>query len=280
MDNSHVQAAMERQPVPAVDMSRAAQAARAAAGRFAALLRAVPDPGVTAIGHWTVRDVAAHVAGGAELYAGIVRGTPSPAPTIDAITALNEQIIGTVGESDLPALADRVDTAVADLLAAAEHHQGDPDLPWHAGLRLPLSALLAVACGEYLVHGHDIARAVRARWPVPADWARTVFLGVLPVVPHYLLPERAQGRSARFDIRMRGGGGARAVFAVADGALVIESPAPGRHADCHLSADPWAFLLVLYGRSGPLTPALTGRILAWGRRPWLALTLPSLFRKP
>ena len=280
MDNSHVHAAMERQPVPAVDMTRAAQAARAAAGRFTTLLRAVPDPGVTAIGHWTVRDVAAHVAGGAELYAGIVRGTPSPAPTIDAITALNEQIIGTVGESDLPALADRVDTAVADLLAAAEHHQGDPDLPWHAGLRLPLSSLLAVACGEYLVHGHDIARAARARWPVPADWARTVFLGVLPVVPHYLLPERAQGRPARFDIRMRGERGARAVFAVADGALVIESPAPGRHADCHLSADPWAFLLVLYGRSGPLTPALTGRILAWGRRPWLALTLPSLFRKP
>jgi len=79
---------------------------------------------------------------------------------------------------------------------------------------------------------------------------------------------------------MRGERGARAVFAVADGALVIDPPAPGRHADCHLSADPWAFLLVLYGRSGPLTPALTGRILVWGRRPWLALTLPSLFLKP
>jgi hypothetical protein len=46
------------------------------------------------------------------------------------------------------------------------------------------------------------------------------------------------------------------------------------------AADPWSFLLVLYGRSGPLKPALTGRILAWGRRPWLAFTLPTLFRKP
>jgi Mycothiol maleylpyruvate isomerase N-terminal domain len=92
----------------------------------------------TAIGHWTVRDVAAHVAGGAELYARIVRGTPSPAPTIDAITALNEQIIGAVAESGLPALADRVETAVAGLLAAAELHQGDPDgrRPWLA-LTLP-----------------------------------------------------------------------------------------------------------------------------------------------
>ena len=280
MDSTQASAAGERQALPRVDRARATAAAADAASQLVALLRAGPDPGLTAVGRWTIRDVAAHVAGGAELYAQIARGTPSPAPTIEGITALNDQILSTIGEPDLPALADRVEAAVAGLLATADGHQGDPDVPWHAGLRLPLSTLLAVACGEYLVHGHDIAHAARARWPVPSSWARTVFLGVLPVVPHYLLAERAQGRPARFDIRMRGERGARAVFAVADGALVIESPAPGCHADCHLSADPWAFLLVLYGRSGPLTPALTGRIVAWGRRPWLALTLPSLFRKP
>ena len=130
------------------------------------------------------------------------------------------------------------------------------------------------------MHGYDSARAARRPWPVPADWARTVFLGALPVIPHYLLAERAQGRRARYDIRLRGEPGARANFTVAGGALVIEAPAPGQPADCHLSADPWAFLLVLYGRSGPLTPTLSGKILAWGRRPWLALTLPALFRKP
>ena len=46
--------------------------------------------------------MAAHVAGGAELYAQTVRGIPSPAPTIEAITALNDQIIGTLGEQELP----------------------------------------------------------------------------------------------------------------------------------------------------------------------------------
>jgi hypothetical protein len=140
--------------------------------------------------------------------------------------------------------------------------------------------VLAVSCGEYLVHGYDIAHAAGARWPVPAGWARTVFLGALPVTPHYLLPERARGRPARFDIRLRGERGARAVFTVADGALTIGPPAAGQRADCYLSADPWAFLLVQYGRTGPLTPGLTGRIIAWGRRPWLAVTLPAMFRKP
>jgi SCP-2 sterol transfer family len=153
-------------------------------------------------------------------------------------------------------------------------------VPWHAGLRMPLSTLLAVACGEYLVHGRDIARAAGRRWPVPADWARTVFFGLLPIVPHYLRAEQAHGRPARYDIRLRGEHAARAVFTVEDGVLTVGWPAAGQHADCYLSADPWAFLLVLYGRSGPLKPALTGRILAWGRRPWLAFTLPTLFRKP
>jgi hypothetical protein len=106
-----------------------------------------------------------------------------------------------------------------------------------------------------------------------------VFLGVLPVVPHYVLAERAQPRT-RYDIRLRGPSDTRVIFTVADGALLIERWTPGSGVDCHLFADPWAFLRVLYGRCGPLGAALTGRILAWGRRPWLAFTLPTLFRKP
>ena len=104
--------------------------------------------------------------------------------------------------------------------------------------------------------------------------------GLLPVVPHYLRAERARGRPARYDIRLRGEHAARAVFTIEDGVLTVGTPAAGQRADCYLSADPRAFLLVLYGRTGPLKPALAGRILAWGRRPWLALTLPARFRRP
>jgi uncharacterized protein (TIGR03083 family) len=279
MDSIHARAAAQPQPLP-LDLARAARAADGAASQLVALLRSGLDPRLTAVGHWTVRDVAAHVAGGAELYAQIVRGTPSPASTIESVTTLNDQIIGTISDRDTPALADRVEAAVASLLTAADHRHGDPDVPWHAGVHLPLSNLLAVACGEYLLHGNDIARAAGIPWLVPADWARTVFLGVLPVVPHYLDARRAQGRHAQYDIRLRGERAARAVFTVAGGALAIRAPVAGQRADCYLSADPWAFLLVLYGRSGPLKPALAGQILAWGRRPWLALTLPALFRKP
>jgi uncharacterized protein (TIGR03083 family) len=234
MDGTHVPAAGQRPP-PLPDMARAVNAARGAAGQLVALLRTGPDPGLPAVGGWKVRDVAAHVAGGAELYEPMLRGTPSTAPSIEAITELNDQIVGTLGEQEIPALADRFAAAVDSFLGAAERHGAERDVTWHAGLHLPLPTLLAVATGEYLVHGHDIARAARVPWPVPADWARTVFMGLLPVVPHYLLAERARGRPARYDIRLRGERSARAIFTVADEALAIEAPAAGRRIDCHLS---------------------------------------------
>ena len=105
MNTTPVQAAGMRPSPPLPDIAHAARAADGAAGQLVALLRAGPDPSLTAVGRWTVRDVAAHVAGGAELYAQIARGTPSPAPTIEAITALNDQIIAAVGEQELPALS-------------------------------------------------------------------------------------------------------------------------------------------------------------------------------
>jgi Mycothiol maleylpyruvate isomerase N-terminal domain len=210
----------------------------------------------------------------------LARGSPSAAPTIEAIAALNDQIVSTLAGQSLEVLADRFETAVASLLAAADHNPDDPNVPWHAGLQIPLSTLLAVACGEYLVHGRDIARAVRLRWRVQADWARTVFLGLTPIVPHYLLAERARGWRVQYDIRLRGDRTSRAVFSIDDGVLTVGRSTPGTRADCYLSADPWALLLVLYSRTGPSAPALTGRIVAWGRRPWLAFKLPSLFRKP
>jgi hypothetical protein len=143
-----------------------------------------------------------------------------------------------------------------------------------------LSSLVAISLGEAIVHGRDLARAAGRPWPVSADWARSVFLGLLPVLPHYLLPERATGRHHRFDIRLRGRPTVGAVFSITDGILKIEPPAARQPADCRISGDPWAFLLVLYGRTGPARPAATGQIVAWGRRPWLAFVLPTLFRKP
>lgn len=56
-------------------------------------------------------------------------------------------------------------------------------------------------------------------------------------------------------------------------------PADGQ-VDCILSVDPVAFLRVGYGRANPLTAALTGKVVAFGRKPWLGLTFGSLLAAP
>jgi hypothetical protein len=63
------------------------------------------------------------------------------------------------------------------------------------------------------------------------------------------------------------------------GRLAVQPP-DGQRVDCRISADPAAHLLVTYGRSGPLGPALRGKITTGGRKPWLGLRLPRLFRQP
>jgi hypothetical protein len=50
--------------------------------------------------------------------------------------------------------------------------------------------------------------------------------------------------------------------------------------DVHVSADPAALLLVVYRRQSQWRHLAGGRLLAWGRRPWLALTLVGRFHNP
>jgi hypothetical protein len=51
---------------------------------------------------------------------------------------------------------------------------------------------------------------------------------------------------------------------------------PGHPPDCWIYADPAAFLLVGYGRTGQWGQILRGRLLAGGRKPWLALRFANL----
>jgi hypothetical protein len=56
--------------------------------------------------------------------------------------------------------------------------------------------------------------------------------------------------------------------------------ASGQAIDCHLWADPVALMLVVYGRIGQWGPIARGRLLAWGRKPWLGLKFKNLFFNP
>jgi uncharacterized protein (TIGR03083 family) len=225
-----------------------------------------------------VRDIGAHLTG-VTAYAAMLRGVPSPARSIDAITAWNAGNVERARHLDCTALAAEVDRAYADYLDEARRHPGSEPVAWHAGLELPAATVTAILAAEAYVHGWDIANALGVPCRLDGADMCTIFLGLLPLLPHYVDPQRARGVTASFDIRLRHDPPARAILMFDDGHLTTRRSS-ARRPDCRISADPATYVLVTYGRARPLTAALTGKVVATGRKPWLGLKLASLFRKP
>ncbi|MEB3980979.1 maleylpyruvate isomerase family mycothiol-dependent enzyme [Mycobacterium sp. 663a-19] len=265
-------------PVAGPDKTRVLAELPAAMEQFCGLLLHGDDLNVDGIGHWSASDVAAHVATVLELNVGLARGRVVPVAAVEAIPDWTQAALETVEDRRPQALADRIQAAVTQLADAASSRDGDPRVAWHAGLSIPISTVLALMVGEAMIHGCDIARALGRRWHIPSPWADTTFRGMVQVVPLYFLPERSAGVHARLEMRLRGSE-TRALFSIADGRLQIAGP-NGERADCYISGEPGALLLLLYGRTGQLRPTVTGRVVAWGRRPWLAIRFPHMFRNP
>ena len=262
-----------------VDKDQLVVSIEAATNQLCAVLRSASDPDVRAVGTWTVRDVGAHLASGVPLYTGIVRGEGSTYTRLDRIAELNASGITAITNRDRKTLADQIESAVAEFITAVRTTPGDPKVAYHAGILLPVSSVTAILLGEMLIHGYDIAQASGRPWVIAPEHAGLVLRGALPILPYFVDRAAAAGVRASFDIRFRGKDGPRVQLAFGDGSVNVAFGS-AESVDCHLSADPAAFLLLMYGRQGPLRPALTGKVIAWGRKPWLAFRMQSLVQPP
>ena len=272
---------MNAPPSPSVDLDAARTAVRRAADDFARLVASAPDAGIPIPGsEWTVGDAAAHVALGTEAYVGYSRGGTEPWVDVSDIAG-GSLARSNAGRLDLepvrePAvLAARVQAAAAELLATTEGRSGDEAVTWN-GLTVTLSAMLGLGLGEYRLHGRDVAKALDRPWPITPDDARLVLASALPMLPLLVDPSTTADVRASYDLRVRGGPQVGVV--IRDGRLTVG--ADDGPVDCHVSADPVALLLVSYGRRSQWVPALTGKLLAWGRKPWLGVRLTSYLVTP
>lgn len=261
-------------PVPSMGTSRAALTT--VGSRFAHMLRMVADPTRPSVGFWSVGETAAHVASSATFFLAVARGEEKP-ERLDEVAANNAAFLASDPERDPLTLADRFEVGERELLAYVDAVEGDPILELFEGVEVPLSTLLAVELGEVIVHGFDIAQVSGLSWRIPRGEAAPAASGMLPLLPHVINREVAAGRRARFELRIRGG--SSTILELDDGTLRL-SPPTQQAVDCRISADPMAYLLLSYGRIGPLRPMVQGKLTAWGRRPWLAASFPSLFQSP
>ncbi|MEU6341444.1 maleylpyruvate isomerase family mycothiol-dependent enzyme [Streptomyces sp. NPDC046977] len=253
-------------------------AVHATAGRIAELLRAGADPSVRIPGaQWTVGEAAAHLMLANELMAALAQGHERPYGdgTAGSLAAANEASLEVFTERDPAVLAEgivRHAEAFADAAAVR---------PAEQPVVTPLGPMDLATLGSYLVahmlgHGWDIAAALRRPHMIDAAAVEATVPFVMAAMPR-VLSAAAAGHSACYDLRVRGG--SRFAVTFTDGAARVTPELPGRP-DVTILAEPVTFLLIALGRRTATGAVARGKILAWGRRPWLAPGFPSLFTAP
>lgn len=261
-----------------IDQPAARGALSAASARAQTLLAAVPDTSVPTRGlDWTVGETAAHLVADVRQFADIAMGRRVVAGGVDQIVAVTAGHLVGVGERAPAVLARLLGEAVRDFLAETAGHTGDELVAWYGGQTISAAAITCLVLGEVLVHGHDIARATGGRWSLRPVDARLALDGATWSLGSLFDPEAARGLRATYDVRVRGG--SRVEARVEGGVLTVE-PDNGAGVDCHISADPVALLLVGYGRTGQWGQIARGRLVAWGRKPWLGPRFATLLRNP
>jgi uncharacterized protein (TIGR03083 family) len=254
----------------------------AAAERTAQLMREITDSDAPVPGlRWTAAELAAHVVADLRTYTGVVAGrgpavAPGTAPAGELGTAENQRQLAEYPERSLDRLAAELTTAMAAFVAAANAAEPRTPVGSPIGVDLTPATVAAIVLGEQLIHGLDLARVAGRPWPIDAGDARLVIPGVVDLLPAYLDRAAARGLQARYELRI--GGDLRYQLTVDDGTASV-GPATGR-ADCVITADPVAFLLVGYGRIAQWGPMLRGQLRAGGRKPWLGFKFNRLTVSP
>jgi hypothetical protein len=283
-----------------VDWGRAQDALRTEVSRVTALLRSVRNPGAPAVGEWNLAELAMHLSQVWLAVPGLARRDLSRVYEVLPAWAgtAGESLIGDLWdlggltmdgvrgdpERDPRVLADRIEARAEEFFAECAGRSADEPHPWLVqGVAVPLCTLTCHLLNETVMHGGDLARADGRPWPVEPSHAAMVVLGFLvPILaaldPRALVvPQKAAGVRATYDVRVRGAGAFHLLFE--DGALQVALPA-ARRVDCHISADPVALLHVMWGRESQWKVVATGKLLAWGRRPWLGPRLRTMIRNP
>jgi uncharacterized protein (TIGR03083 family) len=248
-----------------------------AAGRFREMATSALYPNAKITAEWTIRDAAAHVASVVVRYAEGVEGGGTWAEHPAELAGINQNSIDALDGVPMDELGARIERDLAGLVARVRS-AGDPppSFRFHGGEEVRADTGLGILLGELLVHGWDIARTTGRPWAIdPAD-VELVVEGVERVLPGWVDPERARSLTATYALRLRGQG--THVWSFRDGRLQVG--ADGRRPDVTISAHPVALLLVLYKRRSQWPAIGRGRLLAWGRRPWLAFSLAGRFHQP
>ena len=262
-----------------IDRGLAIRALETSTDAMATLLRYigstdVPIPHMT----WTVAQCAVHQIVGDHMYAHQVVG-PGASMTLEQTSDVNDWAVEPAAGLAPDSLAADLKGSTARFVEAVQSLPEDATFQWWSGSNASVNTAVALLVAERLMHGWDIARATGKAWTIPPAEAAVAVSGSVAVMPLLVDPDKARGFTATYEMRVRGG--PRFELTFQDGTLTTRPVFwETRDVDCRISASAETILLVGYGRTSQWRAALTGRMLASGRKPWLGLRLARLLRAP
>jgi Mycothiol maleylpyruvate isomerase N-terminal domain len=271
------------QPLAGATFAEACAAVEDVLPRFTEVLRSNPGVTATAVGSWTLPEVACHVSHVIEKDTDALKGRPLPSVELSpvAVAAATNSMLDDDPERDLLVLADRIDALGARFLELRANPPSDA-ISWIGGTPLPPHAVACHLLEELLVHGYDVAKAARTRWRITRPHAALAIVGAaVPIMSaspqSWVRPSADPQLRARVEFRLRGH--ERFVLAL-DNGLHVEMPPARSGADAYLSADPAELLLVMLGRHSRSHALARGKVIAWGRRPQALRTLMGSLSPP
>ncbi len=215
---------------------------------------------------WTNAEIAAHMFASVTEASKAARGEPSLYDAAGPTVALDEQMVAQVTERDPALLAEMIAERTAAFLAAVRGRSGIELL---AAPRTTLATSVGLLAIDHHLHGGQFAETSGLPW---AGRVADLHSALSTVLPYAFSPDAARDFRGSFTLQLRGVEPVR--FAVEGQRLRTGVTGP---TDCIITADPQTFLRVGIGVVSQLRAALTGKMRAGGRKPWLARALPRLF---
>jgi uncharacterized protein (TIGR03083 family) len=252
-----------------------------AAERLITLISRAPDltTRVPSTPQWTVIDAFTHVVTVAPRYCQGARHEGHWVDRADELPEFNAHQLAALASRDVATLSAQLRSTLAELAELIDGFgDAQPTFRFHGGEQVAADVALGILLGELIVHGWDIAHALGRPWSIQPSHVELIVQGLTPMLPGWLSPDRAPGHTGTYEVRLRGQGTHR--FSFRDGILTMNPPGAWRP-DVIISADPVTFLLVCaYKRRSQWPAILTGKLVAWGRKPWLAMPFAGRFHQP
>jgi hypothetical protein len=261
---------------------------RTTAGRFCELVSSIPDPGTRVTAKWSLTDMTAHVTTVSFLNTMLLQAAPIPfdmpglieaiaATRVEDVHGLNDQVLSHFSERDMGQLTGLLRDHIDLMLTESQSHDPAETFSWLGGARLPLAGMFAHMVNELLIHGNDIARAVKVPWAMPPHDAALFFdlfyVGLLNGNSGRLLEDSKRPLKRPIAVRFRSSYTTPVTFVVRNGKASIGTA--GQGADATVRFDPATLNMMMFGRISKPRAVLTGKLIITGRRPWL---MPAFLR--